>query len=231
MFQLGVPRSTFYYWRDKAETATEARRRRLAVEIERVFEDSRRTYGCRRVAAQLDRDGIPCSVGLVADLMREAGLEAVQPRAWRKTTVPGEVVEEVSDRVERAFSAEAPGRVAVGDTTYLKTGEGWLYLATVIDLHTRMVIGWQMADHMRTGLVIEALAAAKEAGYLGRGSSVPLRQGNPVLRGGLRRLVQGQRRRSVDGPHRRVLGQRRRRVVLRELEERVLPPEDLRHQG
>ncbi|WP_439650329.1 IS3 family transposase [Glycomyces amatae] len=168
--QLGVPRSTFYYWRDRAETATEARRRRLAVEIERVFEDSRRTYGCRRVAAQLNRDGIPCSVGLVADLMREAGLEAVQPRAWRKTTVPGEVVEEVPDRVERAFSAAAPGRVAVGDITYLKTGEGWLYLATVIDLHTRMVIGWQMADHMRTSLVIEALAAAKEAGYLEEGA-------------------------------------------------------------
>jgi hypothetical protein len=76
------------------------------------------------------------------------------------------VAEEVADHLERAFTAEAPGRVAVGDITYLKTGEGWLYLATVIDLHTRMVIGWQMAEHMRTSLVIEALAAAKEAGYL-----------------------------------------------------------------
>jgi len=163
---LGVPRSTFYYWKDKAETATEARRRHLAVQVKQVFEDARKTYGCRRVAAQLNRDGIPCSVGLVADLMRESGLEAVQPRAWKKTTVPGEVAEEVSDRLERAFTAQAPGRVAVGDITYLKTGEGWLYLATVIDLHTRMVIGWQMADHMRTSLVIEALAAAKAARYL-----------------------------------------------------------------
>jgi putative transposase len=163
---LGVPRSTFYYWRNRAETATEARRRVLAVEIERVFEASRRTYGCRRVAAKLNREGIACSVGLVADLMREHGLEAVQPRAWKRTTIPGEVAEEVPDRVERAFTAEAPGRVTVGDITYLKTGEGWLYLATVIDLHTRMVIGWQLADHMRTSLVIEAMAAAKEAGYL-----------------------------------------------------------------
>lgn len=57
--------------------------------------------------------------------MRELGLEAVQPRAWKKTTVPGEVAEDVSDRVERDFTAEAPGRVAVGDITYLKTGEGW----------------------------------------------------------------------------------------------------------
>ncbi|GAB4006361.1 hypothetical protein GCM10029992_56800 [Glycomyces albus] len=167
---LSVPRSTFYYWRDQAETATEARRRRLAVEIERVFQDSRRAYGCRRVAAQLNREGIACSVGLVADLMREAGLEAVQPRAWKKTTIPGEVAEAVADHVGRDCTARAPGRVAVGDITYLKTGEGWLYLATVIDLHTRMVIGWQMADHMRTSLVIEALAAAKEAGYLDQGA-------------------------------------------------------------
>ena len=167
---LGVPRSTFYYWKNKAETPTEARRRALSVEIERVFADSRKTYGCRRVAAQLNREGVLCSVGLVADLMRELGLETVQPRAWKKTTVPGEVAEEVADHLERAFTAEAPGQVTVGDITYLKTGEGWLYLATVIDLHTRMVIGWQMADHMRTSLVIEALAAAKEAGYLDEGA-------------------------------------------------------------
>jgi transposase InsO family protein len=167
---LGVPRSTFYYWRGRAETQTEARRRVLAVEVKRVFDDSRKTYGCRRVAAQLNREGIACSVGLVADLMRELGLEAVQPRAWKRTTVPGEVAEAVADHLERAFTAEAPGRVAVGDITYLKTGEGWLYLATVIDLHTRMVIGWQLADHMRASLVVDALAAAKEAGYLDDGA-------------------------------------------------------------
>ena len=108
---LGVPRSTFYYWRNRVETPTEARRRALAAEIERVFEGSRKTYGCRRGAAQLNREGIACSVGLVADLMREAGLEAVLPRAWKKTIVPGEVAEEVSDHLERAFTAEAPGEV------------------------------------------------------------------------------------------------------------------------
>ena len=113
-----------------------------------------------------NREGIACSVGLVADLMSELGLEAIQPRAWKKTTVPGEVAAEVGDHLERVFTAAAPGRIAVGDITYLKTGEGWLYLATVIDLHTRMVIGWQMADHMRTSLIIEALSTAKEAGYL-----------------------------------------------------------------
>lgn len=167
---LGVARSTFYYWKNRAQTATEARRRMLMLEVERVFTASRKTYGCRRVAAQLNRESIACSVGLIADVMRQGGLEAIQPRAWKKTTVPGEVAEEVPDRIERAFTAEAPGRAAVGDITYLKTGEGWLYLATVIDLHTRMVIGWQTADHMRTSLIIDALAAAKDAGHLEEGA-------------------------------------------------------------
>ncbi len=169
---LGVARSTFYYWKNRAQraTATESRRQVLMFEVERVFTASRRTYGCRRVTAQLNREGIACSVGLIADVMRQAGLEAIQPRAWKKTTVPGEVAEEVPDRIERDFTAKAPGQAAVGDITYLKTGEGWLYLATVIDLHTRMVIGWQTADHMRTSLIIDALAAAKDAGQLEEGA-------------------------------------------------------------
>jgi transposase InsO family protein len=73
---LGVPRSSFYAWRSRAETATAARRRELAAQVRRVFDAGRGAYGCRRVAAQLNRDGHPCSVGLVADLMRELGLRA-----------------------------------------------------------------------------------------------------------------------------------------------------------
>jgi len=70
---LGVPRSSFYAWRNRAESATAARRRELAAHVRRVFDTGRGAYGCRRVAAQLNRDGHPCSVGLVADLMRELG--------------------------------------------------------------------------------------------------------------------------------------------------------------
>src|SRR5205814_1169165 len=133
----------------------------LAIEIRRVFEDSRQTSGCRRVAAQLNRDGHECSVGLVADLMRELGLKAVQPRAYKRTTVSGENPLESPDLIGRDFAAGGlPGTRLVGDITYLKTGEGWLYLATVIDLATRMVIGWQLATHMRTSLVVDALQMA-----------------------------------------------------------------------
>jgi putative transposase len=168
---LGVSRSTFYAWRDRAETATTARRRDLARHVRRVFDAARGTYGCRRVTAALNRQGIACSVGLVADVMRELGLQACQPRAYKRTTVPGEQPVSTPDLIERDFTAPVPGTRLVGDITYLRTGEGWLYLATVIDLATRMVVGWQTAPHLRTSLVIDALTMAKDHGRI-RGNAV-----------------------------------------------------------
>jgi putative transposase len=165
---LGVARSSFYAWRDRTETPTAARRRLLAGQVARVFDESRQTFGCRRIAAALNRDGHECSVGLVADLMRELGLRAVQPRAYKRTTLPGEAPVDSPDLIGRDFApgSAAPGERLVGDITYLKTGEGWLYLATVIDLATRMVVGWQLAEHMRTSLVVDALAMARDAGHV-----------------------------------------------------------------
>jgi putative transposase len=163
---LDVARSSFYAWRGRVETASAARRRELAVEIARVFAASRQTFGCRRITAALNRGGIECSVGLVADLMRELGLKAVQPRAYKRTTLPGEQPVMSPDLIARDFTAGTPGERLVGDITYLRTGEGWLYLATVIDLATRMVIGWQLADHMRTSLITDALAMAIAHGHV-----------------------------------------------------------------
>ncbi len=167
---LRVPRSSFYAWRNKAETATAARRRELAAHVRRVFDAGRGAYGCRRVAAQLNREGHACSIGLVADLMREAGLRACQPRAYKRTTVPGRDPQARPDLIGRDFTADAPGTRLVGDITYLRTGEGWLYLATVIDLATRMVTGWQLASHMRTSLVTDALAMAITHGHVAPGA-------------------------------------------------------------
>ena len=163
---LKVPRSSFYAWRVRVETPTAARRRILAVQVRRVFDESRQTSGCRRIAAALNREGHECSVGLVADLMRCLGLVAVQPRAYKRTTVPGEQPVVIADLIDRDFTAPTPGQRLVGDITYLKTGEGWLYLATVIDLATRMVVGWQLAAHMRTSLIIDALAMAIDGGHV-----------------------------------------------------------------
>jgi putative transposase len=165
--QLDVPRSSFYAWRAAADTvtATAARRQVLAELVAKVFDDSRGTYGCRRVAAELNRQGHPASVGLIADLMRELELVACQPRSYKTTTIAGEEPVESPDLIERDFYAPLPGQRLVGDITYLRTREGWLYLATVIDLATRMVVGWQLAEHMRTSLVTDALAMAITGGH------------------------------------------------------------------
>jgi len=165
--QLAVSRSSFYAWRAGADTvtATAARRQVLAGLVAKVFHDSRGTYGCRRVAAELNRQGHPASVGLVAEVMRELDLLACQPRSYKTTTIAGEEPVETPDLIEREFTASAPGQRLVGDITYLRTGEGWLYLATVIDLATRMVVGWQLAQHMRTSLVTDALAMAITGGH------------------------------------------------------------------
>jgi putative transposase len=165
--QLAVPRSSFYARRAAADTvtATAARRQMLAELVAKVFDDSRGTYGCRRVAAELNRQGHPASVGLIADLMRELELVACQPRSYKTTTIAGEEPVESPDLIERDFYAPLPGQRLVGDITYLRTREGWLYLATVIDLATRMVVGWQLAQHMRTSLVTDALAMAITGGH------------------------------------------------------------------
>ncbi len=161
---LGVPRSTFYVWRGRVETPTASRRRGLREQIRWVFDTSRQMYGWG-VAAQLNRDGIEVSVGTVAGIRRELRLCAVQPRAYKRTTIAGEVAA-IPDLIDRAFTAQVPGARLVGDITYLRTSEGWLYLATVIDLATRMVVGWQTASHMRTSLIVDALQMAVTGGHV-----------------------------------------------------------------
>lgn len=98
--------------------------------------------------------------------MAENGWAAKRMRAFKRTTIPSDPDKVFEDLIGRDFTAEAPGTRLVGDITYLRTGEGWLYLATVIDLCTRMVVGWAMADHMRASLVTGALTMARDRGHL-----------------------------------------------------------------
>lgn len=169
---LGLSRSAYYQWAGRAgQTAAAARRASVTRLVVQVFNDKRQTYGCRRIAHVLNTElGTPCSIGLVADIMREQGLRAVQPRAYKRTTIHGDTDAYPADAIGRDFTADAPGERLVGDITYLRTGQGWLYLATVIDLATRMVVGWQMADHMRTTLVVDALEMARLHGHLRPGA-------------------------------------------------------------
>lgn len=157
---MAVSTSGYYEWRDRPTSATARRRDRLRTLIEWIFEDSDRTYGHRRIHASLARQGESCGPELVRAIMRELGLVPCQPQPWRPTTTIGGHAGPIPDLLARNFTADAPGTKLVGDITYIPTWEGWLYLATVIDCHTKACIGYALADHMRTELVVDALNMA-----------------------------------------------------------------------
>lgn len=173
-----VSRSGFYEWQHRPASATTRRRAALAVEVRTVFKFSDSTYGYRRVHEELGRRGVEIGLELVRWLMNDMDLVACQPRPWRITTIPGAGPGPV-DLIERDFTAPAPGLRFVGDITYISTWEGWLYLATVIDLCTKEVCGWAMADHMRSELVCDALTMADEHRPIAPGAGVPLRSRLP----------------------------------------------------
>jgi transposase InsO family protein len=155
-----VSRSGYYEWRGRGPSATELRRRRLAALVAWSFENSDGTYGYRRVHADLARCGQYADDETIRQIMRDLGLVACQPRPWRPVTTIAGDASTLPDLLGRDFTADAPGTKLVGDITYIRTWEGWLYLATVLDCCTRKVVGYAMADHLRTSLVIEALEMA-----------------------------------------------------------------------
>lgn len=157
---LGVSRSGFYDWRTRADSATAKRRHDLKLLITEAFADSDGTYGYRRVAEQLGRWGVHAGPELVRLLMRELGLMPCQPRPWRPATTQQGAAGPIPDLVNRDFAAASPGEKMVGDITYIRTWEGWLYLATVIDCATRKVIGWAVDDNYRTPLITAAVEMA-----------------------------------------------------------------------
>lgn len=158
---LGVSSSGYYGWRCRPESATARRRAHLAVLVRKAFEDSDETYGHRRVHAQLVRWGQPCTSELVRAIMGELGLVACQPRPWRHSlTAADPAAGPIPDLVARDFTATAPGAKMVGDITYIPTREGWVFLATVIDCHTKAVIGWAMDVNYKTPLIEQAICMA-----------------------------------------------------------------------
>ncbi|MGD8201637.1 IS3 family transposase [Ornithinimicrobium sp. W1679] len=160
---LEVSRSGYYDWLRAVPLPRALRRTKVTRYVHAAFKAGRGTYGARRVHAVLTRSVDPevasAGLDLVRDIMVEQGLVACQPRAYRATTVQ-EGEPRVADHVGRDFTAPAPGCKLVGDITYVRTWAGWLYLATVIDCHTKAVVGWSMAEHMRTDLICDAIDMA-----------------------------------------------------------------------
>lgn len=161
--RLQVSRSGFYDWRDRRISVTAQRRADISMVVELSFAESDATYGYRRVHAELGRWGVDCSPELVRSIMRELDLVPCQPRPWRHSLTSADAgAGPIPDLVNRDFTAEVPGAKMVGDITYIPTWEGWLFLATVIDCHTKAVIGWAMDDNYKTPLIAAAITMAAQ---------------------------------------------------------------------
>jgi putative transposase len=158
---LGVSRAGYYAWKSRPPSARAAADQELTAQILKVHQRSRGTYGAPRVHAELQLDhGVHVGRKRVARLMRTAGLVGCHRRRRRGLTRRDPQAAPAPDLVQRTFTATAPDRLWTADITYIPTWTGWLYLAVVLDAFSRRVVGWAMADHLRTELVLDALDMA-----------------------------------------------------------------------
>jgi len=165
---LRVSPSGYYAWRQRPESSRSLNNRGLLTEIRMIHAKSTGTYGSLRVRADLRDRGHSCGRHRIARLMRTVGLQGIPKRRFRRTTTSYHSQPVAPNRLEQDFTAPAPNERWVADITYIPTGEGWLYLAVILDLYSRKVVGWSMSSRLQRDLVLEALNMA-----LGRRTPAP----------------------------------------------------------
>jgi putative transposase len=157
---LGVSRSGYYVWRDRPPSTRSREDATLTEKIREIHRRSRETYGSPRVHAELRALGTRCSRKRVERLMRKAGLRGCMRGRRRATTRRGKRATPAKDLVRRNFRATKTDKIWVADITYVATREGFLYLAFILDAHSRRIVGWAMENHLRTEIVVDALRMA-----------------------------------------------------------------------
>jgi transposase InsO family protein len=158
---LDVSRSGYYAWRDRPESAQKKRRELLATKVKTVFEENRSVYGSPRICEALRAQGEIVNKKTIARSMKELEIQAKTKKRFVPSTTDSNHANPVVENVlDRGFSAQLPNQKWAVDITYIHTDQGWLYLAGVMDLCSRMIVGWSMADHMRTELVTDAMQMA-----------------------------------------------------------------------
>ena len=157
---LGVSRSGYYAWQKRKPSAREQANQELIEQIQRLFSWSRSTYGYRRIHASLVDQGIVCSRNRVARLMRQLRLLGRRRRRFRVTTQSRHNFPVAPNMLARNFWATVPNQKWLADTTYVRTGQGWLYLSIVLDLYARLVVGWAIEPYLRDTLTLKALNMA-----------------------------------------------------------------------
>jgi len=157
---LRVSASGYYAWQKRPESLRGRENRRLLAEIRTIHAKSTGIYGCLRVRAELRDREHHCGRNRVARLMRSAGLHGIPKRPFRRTTTSGHKLPVAPNLLKQDFAATGPNQRWVSDITYLRTGEGWLYLAVVLDLYSRKVVGWSLSPRLQRFLVLDALKMA-----------------------------------------------------------------------
>ena len=157
---LNVSVSGYYAWLDRGPSNREIADARLIDKIRAIYDATSGVYGIRRIHRQLISDGESCSLNRVVRLMRKCGLAARRKRKFRVTTDSQHGLPAAQNLLNREFFSAGPNRVWASDITYIWTQEGWLYLAVVIDLHSRMVVGWSMSERLKRSLALDALSMA-----------------------------------------------------------------------
>ena len=152
--------STYYAAKQRPPSQRAQRDRQLKAQIRRVWEENYRVYGADKIWAQLNREGTRVARCTVERLMRELGIQGAVRGKTRRTTVPSEIAVRPADLVERRFAAPAPNRLWVADLTYVRTWTGFAYVAFVIDVYARTIVGWQASTSLRTDLALDALEQA-----------------------------------------------------------------------
>jgi putative transposase len=170
--ELNLSISAHYARRTRPKSARRLRDEQLIEQIRAIHMTSGETYGARRIHRQLRREGVITARCTVERLMREDGLEGVIRGQRRRTTVPEPAAPRPPDLVNRRFAASRPNQLWVADLTYIRTWSGWVYVAFVLDVYSRMIVGWQLATHMRTDLPLDALEMALWRRGIKRGSGL-----------------------------------------------------------
>lgn len=166
---LKVSRTAYYYWLIRPISQHKKQDKVLKEQILKIYRENRRTYGSPRIHRQLDKQGIHCGRKRVDRLMKEAGIQGIQKRKFKVTTDSKHNLPVAENLLNRNFNAGSANEKWTSDITYVATNEGWLYLAAIMDLCSRKIVGWSMQKYLTRQLVIEALDMAVTNRHPGRG--------------------------------------------------------------
>jgi transposase InsO family protein len=228
---LEVSRSDYYAWCHRSPSTRSLRQERIEAKVAWFHGQSDEVAGSPKILMDLRDDGETISKKTVAKTMRKLGLKGVCPKRWKTTTITNTSDTYPSDLVQRRFDTGALNQVWVSDISYLRTWEGWLYLATVIDAHSRRVIGWAIDEHMRSDLVEDALRMAITLrGELPETVIFHTDRGTQYASDQITAFAHANGLIRSMGTIGDCLGQRDGRVVLRHPQDRVLLPARVAHE-